>query len=57
MIDWHNYGYSILELSLTSRHPLVRFAKWLVYSFAKYYTVESRKFKILRTRDFLLNYQ
>ena len=27
MLDWHNYGYSILALAHSSRHPLVRFSK------------------------------
>ncbi|XP_071797701.1 chitobiosyldiphosphodolichol beta-mannosyltransferase-like [Asterias amurensis] len=28
IIDWHNYGYSLLGLSLGERHILVRFSKW-----------------------------
>jgi beta-1,4-mannosyltransferase len=28
MIDWHNYGYSILSLTLGKNHIMVRFAKW-----------------------------
>ena len=24
MIDWHNFGYTILALRLSPRHPLVR---------------------------------
>ncbi|KAF7236631.1 Chitobiosyldiphosphodolichol beta-mannosyltransferase, partial [Varanus komodoensis] len=28
IIDWHNYGYTIMSLSLGRRHPLVRIAKW-----------------------------
>ncbi|GAB6020785.1 mannosyltransferase [Chamberlinius hualienensis] len=28
IIDWHNYGYSILALSLSNKHLLVRFSKW-----------------------------
>ncbi|CAG5131372.1 unnamed protein product [Candidula unifasciata] len=28
VIDWHNYGYTILSLALKPEHPLVRFAKW-----------------------------
>ena len=27
MIDWHNYGYTILALALSPKHPLVRVAK------------------------------
>ncbi|XP_078481251.1 chitobiosyldiphosphodolichol beta-mannosyltransferase [Ciona intestinalis] len=28
IIDWHNYGYSILALSLGENHPMVKIAKW-----------------------------
>lgn len=28
VIDWHNFGYSILALRLGDSHPLVRFSKW-----------------------------
>lgn len=28
LIDWHNFGYSILALSLGSKHPLVRVSYW-----------------------------
>nr|CAB3221163.1 chitobiosyldiphosphodolichol beta-mannosyltransferase-like [Phallusia mammillata] len=28
VIDWHNYGYSILALSLNKNHLLVKIAKW-----------------------------
>ena len=28
IIDWHNYGYSILSLSLGNNHILVKIAKW-----------------------------
>ncbi|KAL4659040.1 chitobiosyldiphosphodolichol beta-mannosyltransferase [Arapaima gigas] len=28
IIDWHNYGYSILALSHGRRHPIVQLAKW-----------------------------
>ena len=30
VLDWHNYGFSIMELSLESqRHPLVKLAKYI----------------------------
>lgn len=29
VLDWHNYGYSILELSLGGRHPLVKLSRWI----------------------------
>ncbi|EED19065.1 beta-1,4-mannosyltransferase (Alg1), putative [Talaromyces stipitatus ATCC 10500] len=28
IIDWHNFGYSILSLKLGNRHPLVVISKW-----------------------------
>lgn len=28
VIDWHNYGYTIMALSLGETHPVVRLAKW-----------------------------
>lgn len=28
VIDWHNFGYSILALRLGSKHPLVLLSKW-----------------------------
>ncbi|XP_032053853.1 chitobiosyldiphosphodolichol beta-mannosyltransferase [Aythya fuligula] len=28
IIDWHNYGYTIMSLSHGINHPLVRIAKW-----------------------------
>ncbi|KAK3724539.1 mannosyltransferase [Vermiconidia calcicola] len=28
VIDWHNFGYSILAMRLGTRHPLVTLAKW-----------------------------
>lgn len=30
VIDWHNYGYTIMALSHGQGHPLVRLAKWSV---------------------------
>jgi len=30
IVDWHNYGYSILALSLGKAHVLVKIARWLV---------------------------
>ncbi|ETN14241.1 hypothetical protein PPTG_07875 [Phytophthora nicotianae INRA-310] len=29
VIDWHNLGYSLLALSLSNGHPLVKIAKWI----------------------------
>jgi beta-1,4-mannosyltransferase len=28
IIDWHNYGFSIMSLKTSPEHPIVRFAKW-----------------------------
>lgn len=30
IIDWHNYGYTIMSLTHGDRHPIVRIAKWFV---------------------------
>uniref|UniRef100_A0A0B6Y8V7 Chitobiosyldiphosphodolichol beta-mannosyltransferase n=1 Tax=Arion vulgaris TaxID=1028688 RepID=A0A0B6Y8V7_9EUPU len=35
VIDWHNYGYTILSMALRAGHPLVRFAKWYEKKCAK----------------------
>nr|XP_011452682.2 chitobiosyldiphosphodolichol beta-mannosyltransferase [Crassostrea gigas] len=34
-VDWHNYGYSILSLSLGNKHPLVKFSKWYEHTFGR----------------------
>nr|XP_022317878.1 chitobiosyldiphosphodolichol beta-mannosyltransferase-like isoform X2 [Crassostrea virginica] len=34
-VDWHNYGYSILSLSLGINHPLVKFSKWYEHVFGR----------------------
>ncbi|AWP19471.1 putative chitobiosyldiphosphodolichol beta-mannosyltransferase [Scophthalmus maximus] len=33
VIDWHNYGFTIMTLSLGRRHPLVRLAEWYEHFF------------------------
>ncbi|KAJ5593820.1 CAZyme family GT33 [Penicillium hispanicum] len=35
VIDWHNFGYSILALKLGRNHPLVRLAIWYEKAFCK----------------------
>lgn len=30
VIDWHNYGYTIMALSHGRGHPVVQLAKWSV---------------------------
>ncbi|KAA8649593.1 chitobiosyldiphosphodolichol beta-1,4 mannosyltransferase [Aspergillus tanneri] len=38
VIDWHNFGYSILALKLGDNHPLVKLSKWYEKTFCKYAT-------------------
>ncbi|XP_062294172.1 chitobiosyldiphosphodolichol beta-mannosyltransferase [Scomber scombrus] len=33
VIDWHNYGYTIMSLSHGAAHPVVRLAKWYEHFF------------------------
>ncbi|KAG8145466.1 hypothetical protein E2320_011996 [Naja naja] len=33
IIDWHNYGYTLMGLTHGKRHPIVRIAKWCVQLF------------------------
>nr|XP_040046472.1 chitobiosyldiphosphodolichol beta-mannosyltransferase isoform X2 [Gasterosteus aculeatus aculeatus] len=33
VVDWHNYGFTIMALSLGAAHPLVRLAKWYEHFF------------------------
>ncbi|XP_072225225.1 chitobiosyldiphosphodolichol beta-mannosyltransferase [Leuresthes tenuis] len=33
VIDWHNYGYTIMALSHGASHPVVRLAKWYEHFF------------------------
>lgn len=28
VVDWHNYGFTILAMNLRDDHPFVRFYKW-----------------------------
>ncbi|XP_072353691.1 chitobiosyldiphosphodolichol beta-mannosyltransferase [Scyliorhinus torazame] len=35
IIDWHNYGYTIMSLSHADRHPIVLIAKWYEHFFGK----------------------
>ncbi|KAK3091860.1 hypothetical protein FSP39_023202 [Pinctada imbricata] len=36
VIDWHNYGYTILGLSLGETHPLVKFSYWYEHFFGRF---------------------
>ncbi|KAE8330440.1 glycosyl transferases group 1-domain-containing protein [Aspergillus sergii] len=38
IIDWHNFGYSILALKLGNGHPLVKLSKWYEKTFGRYAT-------------------
>jgi beta-1,4-mannosyltransferase len=35
VVDWHNFGYSILALRLGASHPLVRLASWYEGNFGR----------------------
>ncbi|XP_077172616.1 chitobiosyldiphosphodolichol beta-mannosyltransferase isoform X2 [Paroedura picta] len=35
ILDWHNYGYTIMSLTHGDRHPLVRIAKWYEQLFGR----------------------
>lgn len=36
VIDWHNFGYSILALKLEDSHPLVRISRYYEYTLARF---------------------
>ncbi|KAM5438499.1 mannosyltransferase [Microsporum ferrugineum] len=38
IIDWHNFGYSILALKLGTAHPMVRLMAWHEHSFSHFAT-------------------
>lgn len=38
VIDWHNFGYSILALKLGFSHPLVRISQYYEYTLARFAT-------------------
>ncbi|KAF3178126.1 mannosyltransferase [Orbilia oligospora] len=52
VIDWHNFGYSILALKLGDDHPLVRISKWYETKFGNSayanFTVTDQMRKVLR---------
>ena len=39
VVDWHNFGYSILALKLGDNHPLVRISRWYERRLARYASV------------------
>lgn len=57
VIDWHNFGYSILALKLGDQHPLVLLSKWYEKTFCRYATahfcVTRAMARVLRD-DFML---
>lgn len=54
VIDWHNFGYSILALRLGPKHPLVRVSEWYEGFFGKmasaHFAVTNAMCKVLRTK-------
>jgi beta-1,4-mannosyltransferase len=52
VIDWHNFGYSILALKLGASHPLVKVSEWYEKLFAKaathHITVTNAMARVLR---------
>jgi beta-1,4-mannosyltransferase len=52
VIDWHNFGYSILALKLGTSHPLVRISEWYEKFFAQvathHFTVTNAMARVLR---------
>uniref|UniRef100_A0A4W3I6V4 Chitobiosyldiphosphodolichol beta-mannosyltransferase n=1 Tax=Callorhinchus milii TaxID=7868 RepID=A0A4W3I6V4_CALMI len=36
IVDWHNYGYTIMQLTHGERHPIVLIAKWYEKLFGKF---------------------
>ncbi|KIK70352.1 glycosyltransferase family 33 protein [Collybiopsis luxurians FD-317 M1] len=52
IIDWHNLGYSILELKLPKTHPYVRIAKWFEATFGR--TAYAHLFVTKAMRDYLV---
>lgn len=52
IIDWHNFGHSILALKLGPRHPLVGISKWYERTFSKsataHFTVTDAMARVLK---------
>ncbi|KAF2640246.1 beta-1,4-mannosyltransferas-like protein [Massarina eburnea CBS 473.64] len=52
VIDWHNFGYSILALKLGPNHPLVVISGWYEYFFARlasqHFAVTNAMVRVLR---------
>ncbi|ERF70358.1 hypothetical protein EPUS_08782 [Endocarpon pusillum Z07020] len=52
IIDWHNFGYSILGLKLGSSHPMVKTSKWYEHMFSQgataHFTVTNAMARVIR---------
>lgn len=54
VVDWHNFGYSILALRLGNSHPLVRISEWYEGFFSKrayaHFTVTNAMARVLKAK-------
>lgn len=54
VVDWHNFGYSILALRLGAQHPLVRISEWYEGFFSKrafaHFTVTNAMARVLKSK-------
>ncbi|KAM0718278.1 hypothetical protein Q7P37_006610 [Cladosporium fusiforme] len=54
VVDWHNFGYSILALRLGNSHPLVRISEWYEGFFSKrayaHFTVTNAMARVLKSK-------
>jgi len=54
VVDWHNFGYSILALRLGAKHPLVRISEWYEGFFSKHafahFTVTNAMARVLKAK-------
>lgn len=52
IIDWHNFGHSILALKLGPKHPLVRISEWYERTFSRsataHFTVTDAMARVLK---------
>lgn len=59
VIDWHNFGYTILGIKLGNSHPLVKISKWYEGFFGKgayaNFTVTDKMATVLK-KDFGITY-
>ncbi|CAG2214341.1 ALG1 [Mytilus edulis] len=49
VIDWHNYGYTILSLGVGEQHALVKIAKWYEFLFGRFSAVNFCVTNAMRT--------